>query len=298
MLIFKYSIWASVLIIILLLIIIVLIAAAVGRWQFSSQIESELDKLKAQNEININKNRTNVLNENNNIISTADLKDLALPVKKWLQNSGVIGKNKIRAVKVKQSGLMKLSPEQNNWYQPAAKQYITVSEPGFLWQVDLAMMPVVNTKGRDFFYQGNASMQIKIASLLPVVDQKENAKINESALHRFLLELPWYPTAALNNYLEWQEIDSTTARATINYQGVKASADFNFDQEGNLLSTEAMRYKESDQNAERRRCIGELGGYRNIDGIKIPTEIDVSWYLDSGKFSWFKVKVDQISFEY
>ena len=298
MLIFKYSIWASVLIIILLLIIIVLIAAAVGRWQFSNQIESELDKLKAQNEININKNRTNVLNENNNIISTADLKDLALPVKKWMQNSGVIGKNKIRAVKVKQSGLMKLSPEQNNWYQPAAKQYITVSEPGFLWQVDLAMMPVVNTKGRDFFYQGNASMQIKIASLLPVVDQKENAKINESALHRFLLELPWYPTAALNNYLNWQKIDSTTARATIDYQGVKASANFNFDQEGNLISTEAMRYKECNQTAERLRCTGELKSYQKVDGIQIPTEIDVSWYLDSGKFSWFKVEVDEISFEY
>lgn len=298
MLIFKYGIWPSLLIIILLLMIIAVTAAAVGRWQFNNQIESELDKLKAQNEIKINKDRTDDLNKNNKIIATADLEDLPLPVKKWLQNSGVIGKKEIRAVKVKQSGLMKLSPEQSDWYQPAARQYITVSEPGFLWQVDLAMMPVINTKGRDLFYQGNASMQIKIASLLPVVNQGANAKINESALHRFLLELPWYPTAALNNYLNWQEIDSTTARATIDYQGVKASANFNFDQEGNLISTEAMRYKESDQAAERLRCTGELRSYQKVDGIQIPTEIDVSWYLDSGKFTWFKVEVEEISFEY
>jgi hypothetical protein len=32
--------------------------------------------------------------------------------------------------------------------------------------------------------------------------------------------------------------------------------------------------------------------------MKIPTEIDVSWYLDSGKFTWFKVEVEEISFEY
>ena len=49
---------------------------------------------------------------------------------------------------------MKLTPEQNNWYQPEAEQYITVNEPGFLWQVDLAMMPVIKTKERDLFYQG------------------------------------------------------------------------------------------------------------------------------------------------
>jgi len=298
MLIFKYGIWPSILIIILLLMIIAVTAVAVGRWQFNNQIKSELDKLKTHNEIKINKDRTDVLNENNKIISAADLKGLPLPVKKWLQNSGVIGKKEIRAVKVKQNGLMKLSPEQSDWYQPTARQYITVSEPGFLWQVDLAMMPVINTKGRDLFYQGNASMQIKIASLLPVVNQGANAKINESALHRFLLELPWYPTAALNNYLDWQEIDSTTARATIDYQGVKASADFNFDQEGNLISTEAMRYKESDQAAERLRCTGELKSYQKVDGIQIPTKIDVSWYLKDSKFTWFKVEVNEISFEY
>ena len=182
--------------------------------------------------------------------------------------------------------------------QPEARQYISVSEPGYLWQVDLALMPLVKIKGRDLFYQGKASMIIKIAGLLPVVSQEANDKINESALHRFLLELPWYPTAALNNYLSWEKIDSSSARATINYQGVKASAVFNFDQEGNLLSTEAMRYKESDEAAERIRCLGELRGYQIIDGIKVPTEIDVSWYLPEGKFTWFKVKVDQFLFAY
>ncbi len=286
--IFKYGFWPTAGAVILILIILGLTAAFLGKWQFEKQIAAELDKLKDEN--------SNSTAEQS--INQTDLMALPEIVQLWLSKVGVVGKKRITAVDLTQTGLMKLEPEQKEWYKPKAEQFITVSEPGFLWQVDLAMLPVIKTKGRDLFYQGEASMLIKIAYLLPVVDQGANTKINESALHRFLLELPWYPTAALNDYLDWEKVDANTARATINYQGVEATADFIFDQEGNLLRTEAMRYKESDESAERLRCSGELNSYQEVEGMKIPTEIDVSWDLDSGKFSWFKVKVEEIFFEY
>ncbi|TDP91757.1 hypothetical protein C7957_11640 [Halanaerobium saccharolyticum] len=284
----KLGFWPTAAALILLLIIFGLTVTAIGKWQFEKEIAAEMEKLKAENS-------NSTVDQS---INKTDLKALPEIVQLWLNKVGVVGKNRITAVNLRQTGQMKLNPEQKKWYKPEAEQFITVSEPGFLWQVDLAMLPAIKTKGRDLFYQGNASMLIKIGYLLPVVDQGANAKINESALHRFLLELPWYPTAALNDYLVWEKVDANTARATISYQGVEASADFIFDQEGNLLRTEAMRYKESGESAERLKCSGELDSYQEIDGMKIPTEIDVSWYLDSGKFSWFKVKVEEIEFEY
>ncbi|SIQ45998.1 DUF6920 family protein [Halanaerobium kushneri] len=288
--IFKFGFWPSILVLVFLLIILGAAAAAVGKWEFNKKIDSELKKLKQQN--------STASDFNNQKITVEDLRKLPEPVNKWLKHTGVIGKKRISAVNLKQSGEMKLEPDQKKWFKPEAEQFIAVNEPGFLWQVDLSMLPVIKTRGRDLFKQGNASMLIKIAYLLPVVNQEANAKINESALHRFLLELPWYPTAALNNYISWGEIDATTARATINHQGVQASADFIFDQRGNLLRTEALRYKESSEGAERLKCTGELKEYKEFDGIKIPTKIDVSWYLDSGKFTWFKVKIEEINFKY
>ena len=282
----KFAFWP--IFIIIIFIVFGITAVAVGKWQFEKQISSELENLK----------ENNFKNYNEQIIKSEDLKHLPLPVQKWLNKVGIIGNRKIKAVKLKQSGLMKLEPEQQKYFKPEAEQYISVNEPGFLWQVNLKMMPLIKTKGRDYFYKGNASMLIKLAYLLSVVDQKSNSKINESALHRFLLELPWYPTAALNEYIKWEKIDSNSARAKINYQGIKAEADFIFDQAGNLLRTEAMRYKESSTDAERKKCRGELKEYKIVDGISIPSKIDVSWYLDSGKFTWFKVEVNEISFEY
>lgn len=286
--IFRYGFWPTITAVIIILIIFAFTAAAVGKWQFKRQIEKELNNLEAANQ----KNLTGA------VIKADDLNNLPEPVKLWLTKIGAVEKNRISAVHMSQKGLMKLEPEQNDWYKPQAAQYTTVSQPGFLWQVDLTVLPLIKTKGRDLFYQGNASMLIKIASLLPVVDQKANDKINESALSRFLLELPWYPTAALNDYLDWEEIDSTTARATINYQGVETAADFIFDQNGKLLRTESMRYKESDESAERLRCTGELKEYKEVDGIMVPMEIDVSWHLESGRFTWFKVEVEELNFEY
>lgn len=232
----------------------------------------------------------------NELITEAELKELPKNVEKWLKNVGVLGKEKIKKVKLEQSGEMKLKKEQKNCYQAQAEQYIRVDQPGYLWQVDLPILPFINTKGRDLFLNAEGSMLIKIAYLIPVVDQKANLQINESSLHRFLLELPWYPTAALNDYLSWEKINANRAKATINYQGLSVSAFFDFDENGNLLKNEAMRFKENTADAERIRCLGEMKNYEVIDGLKIPTAVDVSWYLEGEKFTWYKINIDKISF--
>ena len=101
MLIFKYGFWPSLLLVILILMIISIAAAAAGRWQFNKQIDSELNKLKAENK----------LNQKNNSISKNELSDLPDPVKNWLQKSGIVGKKPIKAVEIKQSGSPKMAAD-------------------------------------------------------------------------------------------------------------------------------------------------------------------------------------------
>lgn len=145
---------------IIIFIVFVITAAAVGKWQFEKQISSELEKLK----------EITSKSSNEEIIKNKDLQQLPFPVKKWLASIGIIGNRKIRAVKLKQKGLMKLKPKQEKYFKPKAEQYISVT--------------------------------------------------------------------------------------------------------------------------------GELKEYKTVNGISIPSKIDVSWYLDSGKFSWYKIEVDEISFKY
>jgi len=273
---------------IITLIIIFIITASI--------IASYIGKMNFQNQIRENKEK--VLSSNNVIDNTIKKEELSDSVANWLTNIGVFKSKRIKSISFNQEGLMKLSPDQKDYYKPEATQVVNVVEPGFLWTVDISMMPLINTKGMDFMYDGEGSMKIKVGYIVPVVNEKPNEKLNESTLSRYLLELPWYPTAALEPYISWEEISDYIAEATINYKGIETSAKFFFDEDFQLTKIEALRYKEVSEDAERKKCIGEIKNYTEVDDLLIPDEIDVSWIENDEKFTWYKVQLKNININY
>ncbi|WP_022794559.1 DUF6920 family protein [Marinococcus halotolerans] len=221
---------------------------------------------------------------------------LPLPVAKWLTKVGIAGKHEIQSVRLKQTGLMKLNPAQKKWYPSNAEQYIAVNEPAFLWKAEIKMLPFIKVVGRDLFTHGTGHMTIKIASLIPIVNITDNEKINQSTLQRYLLELPWYPSAALRPYIQWKQIDEFSAEATMDYNGVSGSAIYQFSADGSVEKISALRYKDSSKNARLLECVGEVVENSTFEGIEIPTTITVSWMLEEGKFTWYRVEVKDIRF--
>ena len=69
-------------------------------------------------------------NPGNNIerISKADLQGLPICVQKWLENSQVIGKERIKTVRLKQKGLLR-TKEGQPWMPAEAEQYFTIDKP-------------------------------------------------------------------------------------------------------------------------------------------------------------------------
>lgn len=271
--------WLAVIAVLFLIVI----AFIIGNMGMKRRIASEVDELMNE-EID--------LNEESNIIKEVDLEKLPLVVEKWLTSVGVLGQERIRFIKFSQRGKMKLDPNQEKWINAEAIQYVRIHEPAFLWQVDLPMLPLINTKGRDFFINGEASMQVMIGSLIPVVNTKNNEKTNESSLSRFLLELPLYPTAALEDYITWEAIDALSAKAILSYDGMSVEAIFYFNEEGLLKKVEAFRYKENDDQAKRMPCIGEIKAYETFDGVIIPSRIDITWLVNNEKYTWYKFEID------
>src|SRR6056297_106013 len=263
---------------------------------FIAVIVMNIGKMKFQNQIRENKEK--VLSSNNIIDNTIKKEELPDSVANWLTNIGVFKSKRIKSISFNQEGLMKLSPDQKDYYKPEATQVVNVVEPGFLWTIDISMMPLINTKGMDFMYDGEGSMKIKVGYIVPVVNEKPNEKLNESTLSRYLLELPWYPTAALEPYISWEEISDYIAEATINYKGIETSAKFFFDEDFQLTKIEALRYKEVTEDAERKKCIGEIKNYTEVDDLLIPDEIDVSWIENDEKFTWYKVQLKNIDINY
>jgi hypothetical protein len=230
------------------------------------------------------------------IITQEMIQPLPTPVQKWITNIGLIGKETIQTVYLQQKGTMKLKPEQKKWTEAIAEQYVTTNQPAFIWKVKMNMFPFLNVFGRDHYMDGKSQMLIKIASLIPVVNVSKNEKVNQSTLQRYLMELPWYPTSALSPYIKWEYLNESSAKATMTYKGVSGTATFHFTQNGDLEKISAYRYKDSDALSVPIECLGEVIETTYIDGIKIPTKLNVSWMLETGKFTWYRIKISNVTF--
>lgn len=228
------------------------------------------------------------------IITEDMIENLPPPVKCWLEYSGIIGREQIETVYLKQKGFMKLKPDQKKWMEAEADQYFTINQPSFVWKVKTSIMgiPVI---GQDLFKEGQGSMKIKLAGFLPLVNVSGNSKINESTIQRYLGEIIWFPSAAISDYIEWEPIDESSAKATMSYGGSSGSAVFHFDSSGKLTKFRALRYRDI-EDTHPTEWIATVKKYENMNGINIPTKLEASWNLENGMFTWYKFEIYNIQY--
>ena len=258
-------------------IILLVTIVTFADWNFNREINYEIAEMFAQNQ----QTKIQMLTEEMVI-------ELPTSVQKWLRNSGVVGKEMIHSVRLRQKGEMKMKPEQKNWYAANAEQYFTIDEPAFIWKVKVNMMPLVFFTGRDLFVDGKGRMLIKVFSLFNVVNAADK-KMDQSALQRYLGEIIWFPTAAISQNIKWEEVDSLTAKATMTYNGTTGSATFYFNENGNIEKFSAMRYMGSGEEAAIKEWVITLNEYKTTNGIKMPTKGEATWKLETGDFTWYKL---------
>jgi hypothetical protein len=268
---------------ILALIILVVIIAGYSVWRFNLKAKSDIEALFLE------------ANTNGRVITEDMLRDLPAPVQRWLIHCGVVGKEEIQTVYLKQRGEMKLKPGQDKWIKSEAEQSFNAIQPQFTWRVKTSMfgLPVV---GRDDFANGKGKMLIKLAGLIPVVNLADDPKLSESTMQRYLGEIIWFPTAALNPYITWEAIDDSSARAMMEYAGVKGSATFYFDEKGEPVRVLMSRYRDINDK-EPTDWEAEIKRVESVNGIVIPVEVGASWLPEEGKFTWYVFEVYDISYK-
>ena len=267
--------------------ILILIVAfiAFSQFLFQQKIDTEVEGiLKETSEISLAP------------ITEVSIKSLPPPVQSWLKQSGILGKPPIRVLKMAQEYQMKLKPDQTDWYKAKAEQYSTTFPPAFVWTADMKMMPLLYAFGRDKFIDGQGEMLFKLLSLIPVAKDGYNDQINESALQRYLGEIVWNPSAAVMDYITWEEIDQSSAKATMKFQNTSGSGIFHFDQNGRLTHFVAERYMGAGSDAKKYFWVVLALEYATFDGITLPSKCNATWKLENGDWTWAEFEVTQVQF--
>jgi hypothetical protein len=264
------------------LIILIISIILYSLWSFNRQAGREIEALFLQPAAE------------SSLIEPDMLSDLPAPVQRWLNYCGVVGREEIQTAYLKQTGEMKLNPDQDKWIKSEAEQSFNATEPQFIWRVKTSMfgLPVV---GRDDFLQGKGKMLIKLAGLIPVVNLGNDPRLNESTLQRYLGEIIWFPTAALSSYITWEPIDDLSAKATMEYGGTKGSATFFFDQNGEPVRVLMPRYRDINDKepTDWEAIIAEV---ERVNGIIIPVKVEASWLPENGKFTWYRFSVHDVRY--
>jgi hypothetical protein len=227
------------------------------------------------------------------LVTADELAPLPPPVRRWLEASGVVGRERAQVVRLHQRGEMRTAPDQP-WMHAEAEQFFTVDEPGFVWTVSVTMkgLPVV---GRDSYQEGRGHMLISVAGLHAVVDAR-GPEIDQGTLLRFLGEIIWFPSAALAPYLRWEPIDDHSARAIMSWRGVEAKGVFTFDDQGRAVNMSARRYKSDGGSASLERWEVPSHDWNRLSGVLMPVRGTALWKLGAGDLEYYRWEITDVQY--
>jgi len=223
------------------------------------------------------------------VVEARDLETLPPPVRRWLEVSGTVGRPRATTVRLQQRGEMRTAPGKP-WMPVVAEQYFSIDPPGFVWRVDAKMMRVLPIAGRDRYAGGHGNMLFKLASLITVADGSGPA-VDQGAMLRYLGEIVWFPSGALSDTITWDPIDARSARATMRYGGISASAVFAFDEAGRFASLTADRYMSTGSGATLEKWLIPATGWRSVRGIEMPVRGNAVWKLPAGDFDYYRWEI-------
>jgi hypothetical protein len=265
----------------ILIIICIIICSFIANLIFKHKVTREIDELLLDS-------------KTKQIVQQSDLQGLPSPVQKWMTAAGVIGKERIQSVRMKQQGFMRTKINQP-WMPFSAQQYVVVEEPGFIWSVKAQAAPFMSIVGRDMYCKGQGNMLIKLLGLVTVANAS-GKEVNQGSMLRYMAETMWYPSAALSSYIQWETIDDNSARATMRYKGVEASGIFHFNDRGEPVNFTARRYRETDGSYELSTWSADVADYKEFKGIRIPSTGTITWKLPAGDFTWYRLEVVDAEF--
>ncbi|WAI01724.1 DUF6544 family protein [Methanogenium organophilum] len=230
-------------------------------------------------------------------IPAEKIESLPEPVRRYLGYAIPEGREPVRFVRMKETGEFRTEPG-GKWMPLEAEQYFSAGVPGFIWHAKIRANSLFWIDVRDKYVGNQGNMLVKLLSTVPVADAM-GPEIDVSSLHRYIGEMPWFPTTFLNEeHITWEPVDSSRARAIIADGENTATVEFSFDEAGRItLVTTDERYRTVGDRFFQDTWTGYYDDYQEIGGFRVPMQIAAEWNLPDGDFSYVRLRVTEIEYD-
>jgi hypothetical protein len=177
----------------------------------------------------------------------------------------------------------------------AAEQEMTVDRVEFVWDARFRIGPLISLRVRDWYRDGDGGLDGRLFDHVPIF-RASGIDVSRGEAMRYLAELPWAPRAmAANHALEWREIDASTIEVATFVGDARVGVMLHFDAEGDITAASAdARPRPVGKESVPTPWGGTYGGYRVVNGVRVPTTADVAWVLPEGRFTYFRVRLTEL----
>jgi len=230
------------------------------------------------------------------IVTEEMLQRLPDPLKRYLSYTGVVGKPMVQTVRLKQVGKIRKDATQP-WMNFVAKEYFSVSPPGFVWVAYMKVFGLPLMRVRDYYMEGRGNILVKALSLFTVADSG-GEKMDQGAMMRYLNEMMWFPSAFLGKNVSFESIDASSVRVTLRNMGKSVTATMYFDDEGKLTNFMAPRYRDMGNNKfELENWSTPIREYGEFEGLRLPIKGAGVWNLKEGDLEYIDVTTTDLKYD-
>jgi hypothetical protein len=225
------------------------------------------------------------------------LSGLPTPVARYFEFALKSGQPLIAHARLTQSGVF--ARQRDAWASFTAVEEFHVWPPGFVWDARIRVAPLLAVRVRDSYLDGTGAMQAKLAALVTVVNEGGTPEMATGSLLRYLAEAVWLPTALLPSAgVRWEEVDDSTARATLTATGRTATMDVHFGPRGEIQRISARRHRDVHGTPVLTHWEGRFWDYAHVNGMIVPRQSEVGWVLPEGWFPYWRGSTTSSEFDW
>lgn len=230
-------------------------------------------------------------------ITDADLAHLPDPVQHYLRATGVVGNPRVHNFHVRMHGRIRNGPAAR-WIPLTAEQYNFIDEPARLFYLNGSMFSIP-VQGYHLYVGPSASMRVKAAALVPVVDVSGTEMNQGETVTMFNDMCVLAPATLIEPSIAWEPVDPRTARASFTNAGHIIRAELSFNEAGELInfwSDDRYQTSPDGKSVRKVRWSTPLGPYRSFGSVRLASGGEGKWHEPGGEYAYIELMIDDVQY--
>jgi hypothetical protein len=231
------------------------------------------------------------------LLTEVDLAELPAVVQRYIRLNGAVGQPRVQNFRARFHGRIRSGPDAR-WMSFSGEQYNFFDQPSRLFLMNASMFGIP-FQAFHRFIGPSATMRVKVASVVTVVDAKGPEMDEAETVTLFNDLCVFAPGALIDRRIQWQVIDPQTISASFTNMSHTIRAVLSFNDSGELTNFVADGRAAASADGKsftKMRWSTPLGDYREFGTHRLMARGEGIWHAPAGDYSYLRFDLDAIEY--